>query len=109
MTRRILILAEGRFSVLDAKTATCVVRYRGDEVVAILDSANAGRDCADVIGVGKGIPVVGTLAVDVPAGHFDTIVVQTNTGSSVVTSDYAPGVGFIRDGAGIQQLVSYTP
>jgi uncharacterized NAD-dependent epimerase/dehydratase family protein len=38
------------------------VRYRGDEVVAVLDSANAGRDCADVIGVGRGIPVVGTLA-----------------------------------------------
>ncbi len=60
--RRILILAEGRFSVLDAKTAACVVRYRGDEVVAVLDSVNTGRDCADVIGVGRGIPVVGTLA-----------------------------------------------
>jgi uncharacterized NAD-dependent epimerase/dehydratase family protein len=60
--RRILILAEGRFSVLDAKTATCVVRYRGDEVVAVLDSVNAGRDCAEVIGVGRGIPVVATLA-----------------------------------------------
>ncbi|HEY7461317.1 MAG TPA: DUF1611 domain-containing protein, partial [Gemmatimonadota bacterium] len=60
--RRILILAEGRFSVLDAKTATCVVRYRGDEVVAVLDSVNAGRDCAEVIGVGRGIPVVGKLA-----------------------------------------------
>jgi len=60
--RRILILAEGRFSVLDAKTATCVVRYRGDEVVAVLDSVTAGHDCADVIGVGNGIPVVATLA-----------------------------------------------
>ncbi|MFN2431649.1 MAG: DUF1611 domain-containing protein [Gemmatimonadota bacterium] len=59
--RRILILAEGRFSVLDAKTATCVVRYRGDEVVAVLDSVTAGRDVAEVIGVGRGIPVVGTL------------------------------------------------
>lgn len=60
-SRRILILAEGRFSVLDAKTATCVIRYRGDEVVGVLDSANAGRDTAEVIGIGAGIPVVGTL------------------------------------------------
>lgn len=59
--RRILILAEGRFSVLDAKTATCVIRYRGDEVVAVLDSENAGREAAEVIGVGAGIPVVGSL------------------------------------------------
>jgi uncharacterized NAD-dependent epimerase/dehydratase family protein len=59
--RRILILAQGLFGVLDAKTASCVIRYRGDEVVAVLDSANAGRDASELIGIGAGIPVVGTL------------------------------------------------
>ncbi len=72
--RRILILAEGRFSVLDAKTATCVLRYRGGEVVAVLDSVNAGRDCAEVIGVGRGIPVVGTLAEGLARGP-DTLLI----------------------------------
>jgi uncharacterized NAD-dependent epimerase/dehydratase family protein len=59
--RRILILAEGRFSVLDAKTATCVLRYRGDEVVGVLDSQTAGRTAGEVVGVGGGVPVVATL------------------------------------------------
>jgi uncharacterized NAD-dependent epimerase/dehydratase family protein len=72
--RRILILAEGRFGVLDAKTATCVIRYRGEEVVAVLDSDTAGRDCADVIGVGEGIPIVGTLAEGL-AREPDTLLI----------------------------------
>ncbi|MBA2564565.1 MAG: DUF1611 domain-containing protein [Gemmatimonadetes bacterium] len=56
-----LILADGRFSVLDAKTATCVIRYRGEEVVAVLDRQTAGRTAGEVVGVGGSIPVVGTL------------------------------------------------
>jgi uncharacterized NAD-dependent epimerase/dehydratase family protein len=59
--RRILILAEGRFGVLDAKTATCVIRYAPDEVVAVLDSATAGRTTDQVLGFGRAIPIVATL------------------------------------------------
>ncbi len=59
--RRIAILAEGRFGVLDAKTAACVIRYRPEEVVAILDSVTAGGTADEVLGFGPRIPIVATL------------------------------------------------
>jgi uncharacterized NAD-dependent epimerase/dehydratase family protein len=58
---RIVILTEGRSNPTDAKTATGVIRYRTDEVVAILDSAYAGRQAEEVLGVGGAIPFVGSL------------------------------------------------
>jgi len=58
--RRIAILAEGRFHWQGAKTAVGVIRYGHDQVVAVIDSAKAGQDAAQVLGngVGAGIPIV---------------------------------------------------
>ena len=58
---RIAILAEGSFGVLESKTATVLVRYLAENVVAIIDSTQAGRDVSEVIGIGEGIPVVRDL------------------------------------------------
>ena len=57
-TRRIAVMAEGSFTPLDAKTALGVIRYRPEEVVAVIDSSRAGRTCQDCVGVGGDIPVV---------------------------------------------------
>src|SRR5262245_11839599 len=59
--RRLAILAEGSFSVLDAKTAVGVVRYRAKDVVAVIDSTRAGRTTAECAGVGGDIPIVRDL------------------------------------------------
>ncbi|MBN1503657.1 MAG: DUF1611 domain-containing protein [Candidatus Eisenbacteria bacterium] len=64
--RRLVILAEGAFSILGSKTATCVIRYRPEEVVAVIDSANAGRTASDVLGFGGAVPVVSTLEDALP-------------------------------------------
>jgi uncharacterized NAD-dependent epimerase/dehydratase family protein len=58
--RKIVILAEDRFRLGAAKTATGVIRYSRDEVVAVIDSTKAGLDVAQALGVdlGKGIPIV---------------------------------------------------
>jgi uncharacterized NAD-dependent epimerase/dehydratase family protein len=72
--KRIVILAEGRFSVLDAKTATCVIRYRPDEVVAVLDSVTAGKTTDRVLGFGPPIPVVAALDEALAAGP-DTLLI----------------------------------
>lgn len=58
--RRIAILAEGAFNWHSGKTATGVIRYSQDQVVAVIDSTNAGKDVAQVLqwSVGAGIPVV---------------------------------------------------
>ena len=59
---KMVILAEGSFGVLESKAAAVLVRYLTDNVVAIIDSTKAGKDAGDIIGVGTGIPIVGSLA-----------------------------------------------
>ncbi|HLH61549.1 MAG TPA: DUF1611 domain-containing protein [Ktedonobacteraceae bacterium] len=58
--RRIVILAEGLFEWHYGKTATGVIRYGKDTVVAVIDSTRAGLDVAQALGAsfGEGIPVV---------------------------------------------------
>ncbi len=58
--RRIAILAEGHFEWHYGKTATGVIRYSSDAVVAVIDSKTAGQDVAHALNadLGHGIPVV---------------------------------------------------
>src|SRR5207244_519711 len=58
--RRIAILAEGAFEWHYGKTATGVIRYGTDQVVAVIDSTKAGKDVAQALGAsfGVGIPIV---------------------------------------------------
>ncbi len=60
--RRMVVLTDGYSDSNVAKTAICVVRYRPDEVAAILDADAAGKTAGEVLGVGGTIPVVGRLA-----------------------------------------------
>jgi uncharacterized NAD-dependent epimerase/dehydratase family protein len=57
-----VILAEGKLGIFTAKTATCIIRYRTDEVVAVIDSTRAGTTVQQHIKVGGDIPVVGSVA-----------------------------------------------
>ena len=65
--RRIAVMAEGSFTPLEAKTALGVLRYRSEEVVAVIDSVRSGRTCADCVGVGGDIPVV--PGIEAAAAH----------------------------------------
>lgn len=58
--RRIAILAEGAFNWHTGKTATGVIRYGKEPVVAVIDSTKAGQDVSQALHVdmGKGVPVV---------------------------------------------------
>jgi uncharacterized NAD-dependent epimerase/dehydratase family protein len=59
---RIVILTEGKSNPTDAKTATGILRYRLDEVVAVLDSTQVGKTAGQVLGVGGSVPFVASLA-----------------------------------------------
>lgn len=59
---RIVILTEGRSDPDSAKTATGLLRYRSRDVVALLDSTQAGRTAAEVLGVGGTTPFVSRLS-----------------------------------------------
>lgn len=60
--RRLAVLAEGSFTPLDGKTALGVLRYRPEEVAAVIDSTRAGRTCEACVGIGGAIPVVADVA-----------------------------------------------
>lgn len=67
MARTIVILTEGHTNPHTAKTASCMIRYRPDEVVAVLDGTQRGRTTGEVLGVGGALPIVGSLAEAPPA------------------------------------------
>jgi uncharacterized NAD-dependent epimerase/dehydratase family protein len=62
MSRRIVILTEGHTNPHTAKTASCMIRYKTSEIVALLDSTQRGQTTQALLGVGGNIPVVGSLA-----------------------------------------------
>jgi uncharacterized NAD-dependent epimerase/dehydratase family protein len=59
--RRMIILTDGYNDPHTAKTAHCVIRYRPEEVVAVLDRSGAGKTCQQVMGIGGSIPLVASL------------------------------------------------
>jgi uncharacterized NAD-dependent epimerase/dehydratase family protein len=60
MSRRIIILTEGHTEPHAGKTAASVIRYRGQDVVALLDSKEAGRTSGELLGAGN-VPIVARL------------------------------------------------
>ena len=60
---RTVILAEGSFADFGtSKTAYCILRFEPESVVAVIDSQHAGKDAAEISGLGHGIPIVPDLA-----------------------------------------------
>lgn len=59
--RRLIILTEGHTEPVTGKTASCILRYRPEEVVALLDSTQAGRTSQELLSVGGSTPIVARL------------------------------------------------
>lgn len=59
--RRLLLLAEQSFGPMSSKTANAAIRYIPEQVVAVVDSALAGKTAQQVLGFGGDIPIVATL------------------------------------------------
>ncbi len=58
--RHLVILAEGNFGFHHGKTAVGVIRYGPDDVVAVIDSTQAGGNVSSIL-PGRDIPIVATL------------------------------------------------
>lgn len=56
-----VILAEGKFSPLESKTANQAIRYIPHEVVGVIDSSQAGRTAQEILGFGGEIPIFSDL------------------------------------------------
>jgi uncharacterized NAD-dependent epimerase/dehydratase family protein len=59
--RRLVILAEGNFGFHHGKTAVGVIRYGPDDVVAVIDSTQAGGNVSSIL-PNRDIPIVASLA-----------------------------------------------
>ena len=60
--RRIIVMADGGFDLLEAKTAVGVMRYGRDPVLAVVDHVHTGRRAGEIVGVGHDVPIVGSVA-----------------------------------------------
>ncbi|QDS98258.1 DUF1611 domain-containing protein [Adhaeretor mobilis] len=60
-TRKLVILTEGQSEPITAKTAVSVLRYRPEEVVALIDSTQVGKTTDQVLAVGGKTPFVASL------------------------------------------------
>src|SRR6476660_6423340 len=58
--RRLVILAEGHFGFHHGKTAVGVIRYGPDQVIAVIDSTQAGGNVSSIL-PDHDIPIVATL------------------------------------------------
>ncbi len=55
---RIALLTDGFSSPFLGKTAISLIRYRGDDIAAVIDREHSGKQASDLFGVGQGVPVL---------------------------------------------------
>jgi uncharacterized NAD-dependent epimerase/dehydratase family protein len=99
--RRLVILAEGNFGFHHGKTAVGVIRYGPDDVVAVIDSTQAGTNVSAIL-PGRDIPIVASLeaalGVD-PARRPDPLLIGiAPTGGKLPASWRATILAAIRGG-----------
>lgn len=70
--RRMILLTDGASTPFLAKTAICLLRYRGHDVIAVLDQEHAGQTADAVFGVGGDVPVIAAIS---EAERPDSLVV----------------------------------
>ncbi|MBI1798935.1 MAG: DUF1611 domain-containing protein [Candidatus Eisenbacteria bacterium] len=84
--RRLALLAEGNFTTLDAKTAVGILRYRPEEVAAVIDSTRAGQSARECVGTGGAVPVVADVAGAAIAGADSLLIGIAPQGGALLES-----------------------
>ena len=55
---RYVILAHNSFDYIHSKTGNMLIRYRPEDICAVIDSSQSGKTAEDVLGWGGSIPCV---------------------------------------------------
>jgi uncharacterized NAD-dependent epimerase/dehydratase family protein len=58
---KFVVLTQGYSNPVTAKTGASFIRYRTEDVLAVLDAEHAGKSAAEILDAGPNIPVVATL------------------------------------------------
>jgi uncharacterized NAD-dependent epimerase/dehydratase family protein len=80
---KVAILAEGLFAPATAKTAIGVLRYAPFDVVAVVDSTRAGKDAAECVGIGGGVPVVSSVEDAIARGATVLLIGTAAAGGEI--------------------------
>jgi uncharacterized NAD-dependent epimerase/dehydratase family protein len=84
MSEKLAIFAEGLFAKHNGKTAHGVIRYGTREVVAVIDSTEAGRSAAEVVPFAlHDVPVVATLREAIDRGATALLIGVAPTGGKL--------------------------
>jgi uncharacterized NAD-dependent epimerase/dehydratase family protein len=84
VSERLAIFAEGLFESHSGKTAHGVIRYGNRDVVAVVDSANAGRTAAEIEPFCvRDVPVVATVAAAIERGATTLLIGVAPTGGKL--------------------------
>ena len=59
--RQMIILTEGNSNPHTAKTGCSILRYRPEEVVAVLDGTLEGQEVSEYLGVGQGLKFIASI------------------------------------------------
>lgn len=95
---RILLLTEGQLGVFSSKTAASLLRYRGNDVVGVVDSAAAGRNIADFIPWAPPVPIVPDIAATAPLQPDALFVGVAPVGGALPDDMRAPVVAALNAG-----------
>ncbi len=60
-SRRLAVLAEGQLDFHHGKTAVSILRYKPEEVVAVIDGEHAGETVRNVLGFDVDVPIVASV------------------------------------------------
>ena len=85
--KKIVILSHGAFNYIKNKTGNMLIRYRTDEVIALLDRTKSGMTANDELGYGGNIPVLDNFdnCIDLEP---DTLVIGNASQGGFISDDY---------------------
>tara|TARA_B100001778_G_scaffold307246_1_gene287199 strand:- start:716 stop:1753 length:1038 start_codon:yes stop_codon:yes gene_type:complete len=85
--KRFVVLCHDAFNYIKNKTGNMLIRYRPDEVVAVIDREKVGSNCEEEIGVGGDTPVLANFNASL---HLkpNTLVIGNATQGGFITEEY---------------------
>ena len=99
MSEKLAIFAEGLFAAHNGKTAHGVIRYGTRDVVAVIDSTQAGRTASEAVPFSlRPVPIVATLDEAIELGATALLVGVAPTGGKLAATWRSPLLQAIEAG-----------
>ena len=96
--KRFVILCHGAFNYIKNKTGNMLIRYRPDEVVAVIDREKVGSISEKEVGVGGDTPVLKDFNATKELKP-DTLVIGNATQGGFISDDYKEEIINEKQGA----------